>query len=43
MTPQQRVEIVALNDRRERPVQMFEARKTKFEFALEILALEASH
>jgi hypothetical protein len=39
MTPQQRMEIVALNNRRERPVQLFEAHKKKFEFALEIVAL----
>jgi len=39
MTPAQRVEITALNNRRERPVQIFEARKKQFEFALEIIAL----
>jgi hypothetical protein len=39
MTPEQRVEIIALNNRRERPVQILEARKKKFEFALEIVAL----
>jgi len=38
MTPAQRVEITALNNRRERPVQIFEARKKQFEFALEIIA-----
>jgi len=39
MTQDRRAEIVALNNRREKPVQIFEARKKKFEFALEILAV----
>ena len=39
MTPEKRVETIALNNRREKPVQIFEARKKKFEFALEIVAL----
>jgi hypothetical protein len=39
MTPERRVEIIALNNRREKPVEIFEARKKKFEFALEIVAL----
>jgi hypothetical protein len=38
MKPQQRAEIIALNDRREKRVQLFEARKKQFEFALEIAA-----
>jgi len=33
------VEVIALNKRREKPVEMFQARKKKFEFALEIVAL----
>ena len=41
MTPEQRMEIIELNNRRARPVQIFEARKKKFEFALEILTLKA--
>ena len=39
MKPKQRAEITALNNRRENPVEIFQARKKKFEFALEIVAL----
>lgn len=39
MLPEQRREIIALNNRREKPVQIFEARKKKSEFALEIVAV----
>jgi hypothetical protein len=39
MTPEKRAEIIALNDRREKPVEIFRARKKRFEFALEIVAL----
>ena len=42
MSPEQRMEIIELNNQRARPVQIFEARKKKFEFALEISALESS-
>lgn len=40
MKPAQRAEIIALNKRRSRPVALFEARKKKFEFALEIAPLD---
>jgi hypothetical protein len=39
MKPNHRSEIIELNKRRTRPVLMFEARKKKFEFALEIVPL----
>jgi hypothetical protein len=38
-TREKREEIIALNNRRHKPVQMFEARKQKFNFALEIAPL----
>jgi hypothetical protein len=37
MKPEQRNEIISLNKRRAKPVAMLEARKKKFEFALEII------
>jgi hypothetical protein len=39
MTSTQRDEIIALNNRREKPVEIFQARKKQFEFALEIVPL----
>ena len=39
MKLEQRQEIIELNKRRSKPVPIFEARKKKFEFALEIVAL----
>ena len=41
MKPAQREEILGLNKRRERPVEIFEACKKKFEFALEIVPFTA--
>jgi len=38
MTPERRAEIIALNNRREKPAEIFQAQKKKFEFALEIVA-----
>ncbi len=40
MKPEQREEIIGLNKRRSKPVAIFEARKKKFEFALEIAPIE---
>jgi hypothetical protein len=39
MTPEHRAEIIALNKRRAKPVEVFQARKKKFDFALEIVTL----
>ena len=39
MTSEHRAEIIALNKRRAKPVEIFQARKRKFEFALEIDSL----
>jgi hypothetical protein len=39
MTPVKRAEIIALNKRRAKPIEIFQAQKKKFEFALEIVAL----
>ena len=39
MTSEQRMGMIRLNNQRARPVQIFEARKKKFEFALEIVAV----
>jgi hypothetical protein len=39
MRPEQREEIFKLNKRRAKPVAIFEARKKKFEFALEIIPM----
>jgi hypothetical protein len=39
MMPEKRAEIIVLNNRREKPAEIFQARKKKFEFALEIVAL----
>jgi hypothetical protein len=39
MTPEEREKIIVLNNRREKPVEVFQARKKKFEFALEIIPL----
>jgi hypothetical protein len=39
MPPEKRAEVISLNNRRKKPAEIFEARKKKFEFALEIVAL----
>jgi hypothetical protein len=41
MTPERRADILALNNRRKKPAEIFQAQKKKFEFALEIVALPA--
>jgi DNA-directed RNA polymerase subunit RPC12/RpoP/parvulin-like peptidyl-prolyl isomerase len=41
MTPEKRAEIIALNSRREKPAEILQARKKKFDFALEIVALSS--
>lgn len=42
MAPEKRAEIIALNNRRKQPAEMLQARKKKFEFALEIVAIPSS-